>query len=148
MKIQFTKENKTQLEQLFIELCFDGSTLSGKFGANQLTPYDLLNNTSIDTLRNMRSSLKKEIDVVSNTQDEWSFKETEKSKLDNKKKWEQFLYLLIGYKLSLREAYTVNQELLEAKKQLADMKEKLKTPDERMKELEEKITNLEKEKSE
>lgn len=141
--IVFTPENRSRLEQLYLSLSFSGLLLSGKFGANNHNPYDLLNNVSLNTLRNMRIQLKTEIEKEESTTDEWEATEYQQQKLREKKKWSEFLHLIIGHRLAEEQKAKTSKALHEKKKTLEELVENNKSPKERIDELKAEIAQME-----
>jgi hypothetical protein len=128
----FESTHREELEQLFLNLSFGKQYLAGKLGANAYSPYDLLN-MGINSIKLLRVQLKKEIETIETAQDEWSSGVS--TVLENKKKWERFLYLLIGYKLDELTKNRQAQELNELKAQYKELMESNKTPDQKMQEI-------------
>lgn len=100
-KIQFTSEHEKQLKDLYLDLGFSGAQLNGKFGANSYNAFQLLHQTTIETLKGFKSTLKKEIEELEK-EDEWT-SSTSSKKLTITKKWYDYINLLIGYKLFTAE---------------------------------------------
>lgn len=120
-KINFTSEHKASLELHFIELSFAGETLTGKFGAGVITPYDALHNLSVNSLKAAHVQLKSSISSKENDVDEWTKSEYDQRQLSLQKKWAEFLHLMIGYKRHLEEKARDSKELKELEKELAEM---------------------------
>jgi hypothetical protein len=98
MKINFTSENEKQLKDLFLELGFSGATLPGKFGANSYNVMQLVHSTTIETLQGLYQNLEKEIDTLGKV-NKWTAPVITTQRVENLKKWYNFIDLLIGYKL-------------------------------------------------
>jgi hypothetical protein len=142
-KINFTKEHQTSLEKLFVDLSFNAETLTGRFGSNAVSPYDLLHNTSLGSLRAVHNELKATITKEEANTDEWTQSETTQRQLTMKKKWLEFIHLLIGYKRFEAEKAENAKVIREKKKLLQELKESTKTPAERISELEKEINDIE-----
>ena len=112
-KINFTTEHEKQLKDLYLELGFSGAKLQGKFGANVMSADQLLHVTTIETLRGLKNSTKKEIDELEKV-DEWTSTPASAKTLSITKKWNDFINLLIGYKLYTEQ---VKAEKAEARKE-------------------------------
>lgn len=147
-KINFTAEHKTKLEKLFLSLSFTGHMLSGKFGANSLSPYDLLHNASVSTLRSLHSQLKNEIAKTEADEDEWTTSSYQQQQLSLKKKWKEFIHLVIGWKKAEQEKADNRAAVKNMKAKLAELKESTKTPEEQIKELEDSIAAMSSEETE
>lgn len=101
-KINFTQENEARLKVLFVELGFTGEVLSGKFGANAYTVWDMLHNLTVSTLKQLNTSLKKEV-VALEEQDDWTVSQYQLAKAAKTRKWQEFVNLVVGYKLFNQE---------------------------------------------
>jgi hypothetical protein len=102
MKKEFTKENLTRLQELYVSLSFKGEALEGKFGANTLSPYDLLNSTNVNTLRMLlvqTRKVKQEMEDI----DEWSATAKQAADKNRIETWAEFINLLVGYRLDKDE---------------------------------------------
>ena len=142
-KINFTTDHQTNLEKLFLDLSFSGETLSSKFGADTISPYDALHNVSMSTLKTAHSTLKNEVAKKEADTDDWTSTEYDQRQLSLKKKWIEFLHLMIGYKRSEEEKARNSKELRELKKQLEELKESTLKPEDKIKALEAKIGEME-----
>ena len=109
-KITFTKEHEERLKALFLELGFTGHVLTGKFGANSYSVWDVLHNLDNNTLTFLNTNLKKEVSVLEET-DDWNVSEKQSKKASQTRKWQEFVNLVRGYKL-------YNAELAENEKQM------------------------------
>lgn len=139
-KINFTTENKTRLTELAVKFLFENLPIPGPMGTS-IRISDLLHNTSINSLVNMNSHLKKQIATMDDL-DEWTCTDADKWKLERTKEAQELVSLTIGYKKWLAE-----QEELEEKKaalaaQIDSLKESQKTPAERIAELEKQLADL------
>lgn len=101
-KINFTTENLDRLKVLFVDLGFTGETISGKFGTNVYNVWDILHILSIQTLKSINANLKKEV-VALEEQDDWTVSQYQLTKAAKTRKWQEFVNLTVGYKLSEEE---------------------------------------------
>jgi hypothetical protein len=143
VKINFTQENLDRLKALFVELGFNGEVLSGKFGANTYTVWEVLHNLTISTLKSINSNLKKEV-IALEEQDDWTVSQYQLAKAAKTRKWQEFVNLVVGYKLSEQEKAEKQHEIKEKKEALKQIVEENKTPAERIAELQKEIEELEK----
>jgi hypothetical protein len=144
-KINFTTENETRLKVLFVELGFTKEVLSGKFGANTYTVWDVLHLLQLDTLEFLYNNLEKEIEVVQKKgRNKWLETNTATKKVEKLSKWYEFVDLVLGYKMYQAEVGKKASKLAEARAELKAMKEEVKTPAERIAEMEKQIEELEK----
>lgn len=109
MQKEFTKENLTRLQELFVTLSFKGEALEGKFGANTLSPHDLLNSTAIATLRALLTQTRKAKQDLEDT-DEWSMSAAQSAKKNRIEVWAEFINLLVGYRLDQEEKAAVRAD--------------------------------------
>lgn len=142
-KVNFSADHKAELNKLFLSLSFAGHVLTGKFGANALNPYDMLHHASISTLKSLYNQLKKEISAAEDTEDDWTSSSYEQSQLALKKRWKQFIHLVIGYKKAEAEKAENRAAVKQMKAKLTELKESNKTPEEKIKELEASIAEME-----
>ncbi len=138
---EFTKENRTRLEALYGQLSFDGQVLSGKFGANQLNPFELLQQTTPNTLRGLHKSVKAELQSLSEA-DEWTQTLAQTARTERMKVWEEFLNLLIGYKLNEELEATKEYKRKQLKAQIEQLTEEGKTPEQRLKDLQAELDKI------
>jgi chromosome segregation ATPase len=142
-KINFNDEHKSNLEKLYVALSFSGETLANKFGAGTITPYDALHNTSVATLKSVHSNLKSEVAKKEQDTDEWTNSEYDQRQLSMKKKWMEFIHLMIGYKRSEEEKARNSKEVRELKKELEKLKQDNMSPEDKIKAVEAKIAEME-----
>lgn len=141
-EVLFTPEHLAELKTIYSDLSFEAKTIgTGIGGAAQLNPFELLNETTTQTLTNIRASCRAQL-AKHQDQDEWTASTATAAKIESLKRWERFVHLLLGHK-----SFKAEQAALEAKKKtltanLAKLKEENKTPAERMKELEEELAKL------
>ena len=130
-RVTFTKEHFEEMKKLYVDLSFKGVALAGKFNANSLNPYDLLQSTNINTLISLRSTLKKEVEAFEVDQDEFTATDYQRSQNKEKKKWERFLYLLVGYKRRKEQAANDAAEATRIERELKILREENMTPKEK-----------------
>ena len=132
----FTKTHFDNLSQLIIEALFKDKTFYNNLNM-PITVYDLVNNTTINSLTSMYSKALRKLNEVEQ-QNEW--KETDTTELI---KTTQLLNLLIGYKTYSNEVKKKDKEKEKEKKLLEEklntLKEASKSPEEKIKEIEELI---------
>ena len=143
MKVNFTQENLERLKTLFLELGFSGKVLSGKFGANTYSVWDILHILSISSLKQANTNLKKEV-VTLEEQDDWAVSSYQLAKAAETRKWQEFVNLTVGYKLAEQEKTEKQAEIKQKKDALKQLVEENKTPAERIAEMEKEIQELEK----
>jgi hypothetical protein len=96
--MEFTKENLQTLRTLYTDLSFSEDVLEGKFGANMVNPWEIINAASVVSLRLLLKTLKGQKNQL-NDLDSWS-KTEDQSKLEKRlDTWYEFIDLTIGYKL-------------------------------------------------
>jgi hypothetical protein len=96
--MEFTKENLQTLRTLYTDLSFSEDVLEGKFGANMVNPWEIINAASVVSLRLLLKTLKGQKNQL-NDLDSWS-KTEDQSKLEKRlDTWYKFIDLTIGYKL-------------------------------------------------
>lgn len=133
MQKEFTSHNLARLQELFTTLCFKGEKIQGKFGANVLNPYELLNNTSISTLRVLLAQTRKSKNELEYL-DDWSMNDIQIEKNDRLEIWAEFINLLIGYRLDQDKKAAIKAE--KAKKAAA-LRARIETEADKGKTLEE-----------
>lgn len=128
----FTKTHFDNLSQLIIEALFKDKTFYNNLNM-PITVYDLVNNTTINSLTSMYSKALRKLNEVEQ-QNEW--KETDTTELI---KTTQLLNLLIGYKTYSKEVKERKEERKLLEEKLNTLKEASKSPEEKIKEIEELI---------
>lgn len=131
MKV-FTKTHFDNLSQLIIEALFKDKTFYNNLNM-PITVYDLVNNTTINSLTSMYSKALRKLNEVEQ-QNEW--KETDTTELI---KTTQLLNLLIGYKTYSNEVKERKEKKKLLEEKLNTLKEASKSPEEKIKEIEELI---------
>ena len=143
-KLTFTKEHDRELKDLFVDLSFGGHVMEGRMGANVITPYDVITNTSMDTLKATRSGLKKSIQNNNDDYEEFTGSRAASARIQLMKKWERFIYLTIGHKFYIETLSKRQAELRELRAKYKRLEEENKTPAERLKEMKAQIADLSK----
>lgn len=133
MKV-FTKTHFDNLSQLIIEALFKDKTFYNNLNM-PITVYDLVNNTTINSLTSMYSKALRKLNEVEQ-QNEW--KETDTTELI---KTTQLLNLLIGYKTYSNEVKERKEKKKLLEEKLNNLKEASKSPEEKIKEIEELINS-------
>ena len=128
----FTKTHFDNLSQLIIEALFKDKTFYNNLNM-PITVYDLVNNTTINSLTSMYSKALRKLNEVEQ-QNEW--KETDTTELI---KTTQLLNLLIGYKTYSNEVKVRKEKKKLLEEKLNTLKEASKSPEEKIKEIEELI---------
>lgn len=128
----FTKTHFDNLSQLIIEALFKNKTFYNNLNM-PITVYDLVNNTTINSLTSMYSKALRKLNEVEQ-QNEW--KETDTTELI---KTTQLLNLLIGYKTYSNEVKERKEKKKLLEEKLNTLKEASKSPEEKIKEIEELI---------
>ena len=128
----FTKTHFDNLSQLIIEALFKDKTFYNNLNM-PITVYDLVNNTTINSLTSMYSKALRKLNEVEQ-QNEW--KETDTTELI---KTTQLLNLLIGHKTYSNEVKEKEKEKKLLEEKLNTLKEASKSPEEKIKEIEELI---------
>ena len=130
----FTKTHFDNLSQLIIEALFKDKTFYNNLNM-PITVYDLVNNTTINSLTSMYSKALRKLNEVEQ-QNEW--KETDTAELI---KTTQLLNLLIGYKTYSNEVKERKEKKKLLEEKLNTLKEASKSPEEKIKEIEELINS-------
>lgn len=130
----FTKTHFDNLSQLIIEALFKDKTFYNNLNM-PITVYDLVNNTTINSLTSMYSKALRKLNEVEQ-QNEW--KETDTTELI---KTTQLLNLLIGYKTYSNEVKERREKKKLLEEKLNTLKEESKSPEEKIKEIEELINS-------
>lgn len=143
-QINFTAEHQAQLNTLLLEYLLKGTKIKSSFGANLLSVYALLHESSIETLKSIYDNYKSDIDKSAGKQDDWSLTDKEVKELKLKQDIKLLVHLIIGYRKH-KEQEDKKRELLRNKKAtLEKMKFDILTPDDKIKLLEAEIDILEK----
>ncbi len=140
-KINFTKEHFSKMCNLAMDMLLDNGVINTKMG-QFLNIVELIHTTSINTLKNIRFSLEKQIEKLE-SQDEWIADNTSQYGLEKAKEQKELVNLIIGYKRYQLEAQQISAKKAELVAKIAQMKEETKTPEDRLKEAEEELAALE-----
>lgn len=140
MKINFTSENKSRLEELALKFLFNNVVFTVSLGT-VINVVDLLHNTAIKSLVYIYTTLKKEIATLEES-DRWSMTDTENKKLAMLKEKYEFVDLLIGYKKYCAELEEIEKKKIELAEKIDALKDSQKTPAERIAELEKQLSEL------
>lgn len=139
MQKEFKAEDLVRLKELFTEFSFSGSTLEGKFGANSLNPFDLLNSTSITSLDVLYEQIQKSLEN-SKGKSRWRLTDAQLKTQEKFTLWAEFLDLLIGYRLDKEtkesELAAKRKKARELDARIAEQVDKGKTLDDLKKERE------------
>ena len=139
-KINFTQENKTQLESLAVKFLFENVSIETTLGTT-CNIVELIHATSIKSLTIIYQNLKKKINTLEEA-DRWSRSETENTNLEFLKEKLTFIDLLIGYKKWLVEEEELKRKKTELTEKLEELKESQKSPADRIAELEAELAKL------
>ena len=133
-KINFTKDHQVKL--------WNGiniSVLNNKFFNTPMggtaTIQELLHQTTVNTLVQMKQSLDKKI-AAKESADEWSMTDEEQKKLTELKADSELINLIIGWKKYIAYQNEVAKKKAELDKMIDELKESQKTPEDKLKELE------------
>lgn len=137
-KINFTKEHKTVLISAIANSVLNNEVFIGNLGT-AYTVNDLINNTTINTLRQLRAGIAKKI--ASLQIDDWGDNPNQ-DKIDVLKKQDELINLIIGYRLHEIELAEVAKEKKNLEEQIAVLKDSEKSPAQKIAELEEKLANI------
>lgn len=138
-KINFTKEHQEKLNALAGEALIKGTVFKAHMGT-EANIYDLFHNYTVGTLQAFNKKLKKEID--DSETDEWTNSDYQERKLNDLKKRQELIFLLIGYKKSEEERKAAREKATALKAELTTLKESNKTPEEKIKEKEAELAAL------
>lgn len=138
--INFTKEHEARLMELAGAALFNNWSISGSMGS-KLNIYDLMHNTSLNTLKSLYKSLKNKIEDIEDT-DQWSMTDYQQSKLREAKGQAELINLLIGYTRSESIRETNNQKVKALKAKALEIKESTMTPEQRLEALNKEIADL------
>ena len=134
--INFTSEQKTKLGELLVALTFSGETFSNKFNASAAyTPWDFLNTCTPNTLEQSYNAAKRTRSAAEK-EDPWAAASADAERVEQLKRWEEFLFLAWGYSRWKLDEATRNTKKERLAAQLTRLKEENKTPAERIAELE------------
>jgi cell division protein FtsB len=140
MKINFTKEHQTKLENLAVKMLINNEVISTNFG-QQLNVVEIMHTQTINTLNNIRIALGKHIENLEK-QDEWVSDNTQQDLLDSLKEKKEFVNLIIGWKRYNIELAENNKKKEQLTKEIKALKESQKTPEDKIKDLEKQLSEL------
>ena len=141
MKVNFTKEHFERLKELLSIMLLKNETVNNLLGM-PLNVIDLLHDTSINTLNDIRLSLSRAVEKAESI-DEWVSPIVSQEKVNRLRRLKETVNLIIGYQryqMELSDNLNKKKELTE---KLNKMKEEAKTPEERIKEVEAELNDLE-----
>lgn len=122
MNTEFTADDRKRLEELYLQLSFQGQTFTGKFGANQLNPFEVLNFSTLITIQNLYKEANSQVSILESQTSRWKTNEQTSQKLKLVKTWREFFELCEGYRLD-QEAR--DNEAVELDKLEADLAKKI-----------------------
>lgn len=137
--IKFTTEHVTRLKDLALEMLFNNTCIPSNMGSI-LTVHDLLHTTTVNTLKQIETALKKKIEQKES--DEWTLSETEQVHLNDLKNKKEFIHLLIGYKIYQAELRDIEYKKTKLQEKINAIKEQNKSPEEKIKDLEAQLAAL------
>lgn len=139
-KINFTKEHLASLRELATKMLFNNILIKGTMGT-ELNVFELIHNTTINTLITLLGNVKKAIENMNNL-DEWSMTPYQQKKLKILEENKEFLNLLIGYKKYRNEVQSDKEKLAQLKVKRAELEEQALTPEAKLKALDEEIAAM------
>jgi uncharacterized protein (UPF0216 family) len=141
MNTEFTADDRHRLEELYLQLSFQGQTFTGKFGANQLNPFEVLNFSTLTTIQNLFKEANTQVSILEGQTSRWKTNEANSQKLKLVKTWREFFELCEGFRLD-QEAR--DNEAVELDKLEAELVEKIASEESKNKTLEDYKAELEK----
>ena len=129
-KINFTQEHKTRLINLCIGMLFSGDVIKGPLGM-ETNIYDLIHNTTVNSLVTINSNLKKEIERLSNL-DECSLNAYQQRKLSETKEAQELVNLLIGFKKLAEQVKSDKARIAELTAKKEEIEKSSMTPAEQL----------------
>jgi hypothetical protein len=132
--VKFTPEQKTRLGELLIALTFSGETSSNKWGGQAYTPWDFINTCTPNTLEQSYNAAKR-TRAAAEKDDPWAATNTDAERVEQLKRWEEFLFLAWGYSRWKLDETTRNAKKERLAAQLDRLVQENKTPAERIAEL-------------
>jgi hypothetical protein len=138
--INFTEQNKTELQQLVFDAVTKRWQVSNKLGM-VFDVMDVFHTCTIQTLRSIRKELTNKLNAFED--DEWSDKSIQDNeKIEYYSKSIKLVNLVIGYRLWQQEQYELESKKAALELKLQVLKENQKTPEEKIAELEKEINDL------
>jgi predicted nucleic acid-binding Zn-ribbon protein len=129
MKINFTKEHFSRMNELLLDYLLKNKSIPTRIGGT----------ISVVELRIL---LDKNIERLS-SQDEWTKSDVEQEKLANAKTTRELVNLVIGYKRYNLELTEIKNKQEELTAQIEALKDSQKTPDDKIAELQKELDSLE-----
>lgn len=139
-KITFTKEHQAKLEALATRFLFDNTTFQGSMNTNY-TVNQLIHDTTIRTLEDMLAKIKTAKTKLEGGS-KWRKTLSEQNRLQELSNKEDFIDLLIGYKLYKEQEADLMAQKAKLKAEIEALKEDAMTPAERIKAKEETLKAL------
>lgn len=137
-KINFTKEHKTVLMSAIADSVLNNEVFLGNLGT-VYTVNDLVNNTTINSLRQLRATIAKKISSLEG--DDWG-ENPNQEKIDYLKKQDELINLIIGYRLYMIEQEEIAKEKKNLEDQISVLMDSEKSPAQKIAELQEKLANI------
>ena len=138
--INFTEQNKTELQQLVFDAVTKRWQVSNKLGM-VFDVMDIFHTCTIQTLRSIRKELTNKLNAFED--DEWSDKSIQDNeKIEYYSKSIKLINLAIGFRLWQQEQYDLESKKAALELKLQLLKENQKTPEEKIAELEKEINEL------
>lgn len=138
-KVNFTKDHLARLKELSTEMLFNNSGIHTQFGVANAV--EILHTTTVQSLNALYRSLSKNIKDIEDG-NQWTATDYELKRLAELKAQQEFVNLVIGYKLYNDELKELNKKKTEIEKQIADLEAAEKTPADRLKELKDVLAEL------
>lgn len=139
MKINFTKENETELRSLIADSVLRNDGYKGPMG-QVYTVVDLVSNLTVNSLRTLLQSVRTKISKLS-VEDEW-VDNPNAEELDKLNTSSRLINLIIGWKLYQSELVDRQMEKEKLESKLDDLIKAQRTPEEIMSELRDRIAEL------
>lgn len=139
-KINFTKEHQDRLNALAGEALIKGTVFKPTIGT-EVNIYDMFHNLSIGTLQAFNKKLKKEID--DSETDDWTNSETQERKINDLKKRQELVFLMVGFKKSEEEKTTLRLKATQTRAELKALQESVEKPEDKIKRKMEELAALE-----
>lgn len=133
-KINFNLEHKSKLDTLLLKHLYINTQLTGSV-STKINVYQLLHETSLNSLQSLYQVLTKSLDASKNL-DQWSMNDYQQEKQENLRELIELVNLLIGFKRYESTKESNRKKAAEIRDELKKLKEQNKTPEERIKELE------------
>jgi len=129
-KINFTPDHQAKLKALAMVFLFSGLLFKGAINTT-LNVFQLIHDTSLNTLRTIYAFLEREIAALNKTT-KWDMNDTQQRKLAKLQEQLEFIDLLIGYRL-YQEQLKENRKLIaEKRQQLLELEDSILKPEDRI----------------